>query len=149
MPSPSPTTTRAVKLKRRPPFTTLATRLIATTRSTYALFSTAPSRRPSRRSRRSPPPAPVPRRWGPGIRSSSSQYERSSAQTSLAPSERQPALASALCERSHPAVVTVAATVEHDSVDPRGLGARRDQLTDLAGFGGLVATERAQLGLHR
>ena len=33
VPSPSPTTTRAVKLKRRPPFTTLATRLIATTRS--------------------------------------------------------------------------------------------------------------------
>src|SRR5499427_6179571 len=32
-PRPSPTTTRAVKEKRRPPFTTLATRLMATTRS--------------------------------------------------------------------------------------------------------------------
>ena len=33
MPLPSPTTTTALKLKRRPPFTTLATRLICTTRS--------------------------------------------------------------------------------------------------------------------
>src|SRR5262245_16854604 len=32
-PLPSPTTTRAVKENRRPPFTTLATRLIVTTRS--------------------------------------------------------------------------------------------------------------------
>src|SRR3712207_4258924 len=33
MPFSSPTTTRAVKEKRRPPLTTLATRLISTTRS--------------------------------------------------------------------------------------------------------------------
>src|SRR4030095_335407 len=39
MPSPSPTITRAVKLKRRPPLTTLATRLIATTRSRCGVFS--------------------------------------------------------------------------------------------------------------
>ncbi len=32
-PAPSPTTTSAVKLNRRPPLTTLATRLIETTRS--------------------------------------------------------------------------------------------------------------------
>ena len=33
IPLPSPTTTSALKLKRRPPFTTFATRLILTTRS--------------------------------------------------------------------------------------------------------------------
>jgi hypothetical protein len=38
-PAPSPTTTSAVKLKRRPPLTTLATRLIATTRSSKGLRS--------------------------------------------------------------------------------------------------------------
>ena len=45
----SPTTTSAAKAKRRPPFTTLATRLIATSLST----SSSPSR--SRRSPRSRP----------------------------------------------------------------------------------------------
>ena len=35
IPLPSPTTTRAVNWKRRPPLTTLATRLIETTRSSY------------------------------------------------------------------------------------------------------------------
>src|SRR5690606_24970760 len=39
MPLPSPTTTRAVKLKRRPPFTTLETRLMVTTRSRNWLLS--------------------------------------------------------------------------------------------------------------
>src|SRR3954447_5053330 len=66
MPSPSPTTTRAVKLKRRPPWTTLATRLMATTRSTYWLFS-APPRRSSRPPPRRSPPERCPR-WGPLMR---------------------------------------------------------------------------------
>src|SRR5690349_5069907 len=56
IPLPSPTTTRAVKLNRRPPWTTLATRLMVTTRSRYAVPLSAPPRRSSRRSRRSPPP---------------------------------------------------------------------------------------------
>src|SRR6266540_118491 len=74
MPSPSPTTTRAVKLNRRPPFTTLATRLIATTRSRCGVFSTGallrppPSRRLSRRLPPSEPPDPPPLRCCPGIR---------------------------------------------------------------------------------
>src|ERR1019366_2584585 len=52
----SPTTTSAVKEKRRPPFTTFATRLIKTTRSVYGDFSFSdPPSRP-RRSRRSLPP---------------------------------------------------------------------------------------------
>src|SRR4051794_30209649 len=66
MPSPSPTTTRAVKLKRRPPWTILATRLMATTRSTYWLFS-APPRRSSRPPPRRSPPERCPR-WGPLMR---------------------------------------------------------------------------------
>src|SRR5215217_1405876 len=37
LPAPSPTTTSAVKENRRPPLTTLATRLMAMTRSTYGL----------------------------------------------------------------------------------------------------------------
>src|SRR3954467_10461158 len=62
MPSPSPTITSAVKLNRRPPLTTLATRLIATTRSMYAVLSPPCPRRSSRPRDRSPPPV---RRWAP------------------------------------------------------------------------------------
>src|ERR687890_430404 len=59
MPSPSPTIIRAVKLKRRPPLTTLATRLIVTSRSMYGVLSwAAPPRPPSRRSPRAPVSAP-------------------------------------------------------------------------------------------
>src|SRR5689334_16343356 len=45
-PAPSPTTTRAEKLNRRPPFTTLATRLMFTTRSSrsFGLIGAAMSR---------------------------------------------------------------------------------------------------------
>ena len=52
---PSPTTTRAVNEKRRPPLTTLDTRLMNTTRSMNGFFSFS---RSSRRSRRSPRPLP-------------------------------------------------------------------------------------------
>src|SRR5438445_491488 len=55
-PLPSPTATSALKLKRRPPFTTFATRLIATTFSTIPSLSRWRSP-PSRRS----PPRPLPR----------------------------------------------------------------------------------------
>src|SRR5436309_2135889 len=102
MPSPSPTTTSAVKLKRRPPLTTLATRLIATTRSRYAVDGAPPrSPRPSpRRSRRpdSPPgpPAPVPRRCVPGITYSSFRCHAS---------EVQPAFAGRVGQRGDAAVV--------------------------------------------
>src|SRR3954451_23587688 len=113
MPSPSPTTTSAVKLNRRPPLTTLATRLMATTRSRYAVADApAPAPRPSpRRSRRSPP-APVPRRWAPGIRTS----------LSFLSSECQPASTGRVGERRDPAVLAVAAAVEDHSFDAGGLG---------------------------
>src|SRR5665647_3430693 len=55
-PCPSPTATSALKLKRRPPFTTLATRLIATTFSIRSLCSRSPRLSPPR-----PPPPPRPR----------------------------------------------------------------------------------------
>src|SRR5260221_2081275 len=56
-PCPSPTATSALKLKRRPPFTTFATRLIATTFSMRSL----PSRSPRLSPPRPPPPPPRPR----------------------------------------------------------------------------------------
>src|SRR3954447_16889496 len=155
VPSPSPTTTRAVKLKRRPPLTTLATRLMVTTRSTYAFLSAAASRRLSRpppgRSRRSlppaPAPAPVPRRWGPGIRRSSSLRRRWCG--GRGSSQRQPTLAGAVGDGRDPAVVLVAPTVEDDGLDAGVLRPRGDELADLAGLGGLVALEGAQVRLHR
>src|SRR3954447_23209758 len=157
VPSPSPTTTRAVKLKRRPPLTTLATRLMVTTRSTYAFLSAAASRRLSRpppwRSRRSlppaPAPAPVPQRWGPGIRRSSSLGRgRWSAQCSDG-SQGQPTLTGAVGDGGDAAVVLVAAAVEDDRLDAGLAGPLRDELADPAGLGGLVGLEHSQVGLHR
>src|SRR3954454_15683055 len=122
MPSPSPTIISAVKLKRRPPLTTLATRLIVTRRSMYGVLSwAAPPRPPSRRSRRSrlsplPPPGPPPsRRVRPGIRRSL----RSRCSTS---SELQPALAGGVGQRRDAAVVLVAAAVEDHRGEPRLAG---------------------------
>src|SRR6478735_1741303 len=153
MPLPSPTTTSAVKLKRRPPLTTLETRLMVTTRSTKAFFSGALSRRPSRSRRwppRSPPPAEPaavlvpPRRWGPGIRRSSSLKSWSRCW----PSQSQPALAGTVGDSRDPAVVAVATAVEDDRVDAGALGTLGDELTDLAGLGGLVTVERTQVRFH-
>src|SRR3954470_18744503 len=61
-PWPSPTATSALKLNRRPPFTTLATRLIATTFSIRSLPSRSP---PPRLSPPRPPPPPPRPRSGP------------------------------------------------------------------------------------
>src|SRR5450631_525494 len=158
VPSPSPTTTSAVKLKRRPPLTTLETRLMVTTRSTKAFLSGAlsrprlsRSRPPPRRSLRSPPlaplaapaPTPVPRRWGPGIRRSSSQKSRAARA-----SQGQTALACTVSERGDAAVVTVAAAVKDDRLDARALGPPGEQLANLAGLGGLVTIEGPQVRFH-
>src|SRR5215467_6075287 len=127
MPLPSPTTTRAVKLNRRPPWTTLATRLMVTTRSRYAVPLSAPPRRSSRRSRRSPPP---PRR-GAAI--------TFSLQCWAGGSQRQPAFAGTVGECGHPAVVGVASPVEDGGGDPRRAGAAGQQLADLMRPGLLIA----------
>src|SRR4051812_30916179 len=156
MPSPSPTTTSAVKLKRRPPLTTLATRLIVTTRSTKAVFSAPLSRRlsRSRRSRRPPlfsPPllvpalVPPPRRWGGAIRRS---FSLAGSLGRCGCSQRQASLAGALRHRGHPAVVAVAAAVEDDRLDPGLAGPGRHELADPAGLGSLVALEDPQVRLH-
>src|SRR5690606_18990825 len=140
MPLPSPTTTRAVKLKRRPPFTTLATRLIFTTRSMYETpLSAAPPRRSSRRSRRSPP-VPPPRRGAAAISGSSSQHLRSL--------ELEPAFTGAVRQSGDAPGVAVATAVEDDSGDARLLGPLSEELADLLRLLGLVRLERAQRGVH-
>src|SRR5918992_487653 len=113
MPFSSPTTTSAVNEKRRPPLTTLATRLISTTRSC--------------RSR------PV------------GDTDRSGAAMKSSSLEVQSALAGALRERLHAAVVLVAAAIEHDAFDAGGLGALGEQLAGAAGL--LDRLERMQLAL--
>src|SRR4051794_7383608 len=143
MPSPSPTTTRAVKLKRRPPWTTLATRLMATTRSTYWLFS-APPRRSSRPPPRRSPPERCPR-WAPLMRC---PLSLKSAGVARWRSEGQAALTGGVGEGRNAAVVLVARAVEDDGLDARALRPLGHQLADLLGLGGLVALEGAQVGLH-
>src|SRR5918911_1870070 len=112
----SPTTTSAVNEKRRPPLTTLATRLISTTRSC-----------------RSRPEADTDRS-GAAIE----VFEGSGL-------EVQAALAGALGQGLHAAVVLVAATVEHGGLDAGGLGPLGQQRAGALCL--LHALERAQLVL--
>src|SRR5918992_5478719 len=98
MPFSSPTTTRAVNEKRRPPLTTFATRLISTTRSW--------------RSR----PAEETERSGAAM----SSFEGSGL-------EGQAALAGALGQGLDTAVIAVAAAVETGGVDAGGVRALGEQ----------------------
>src|SRR5690349_17276471 len=117
MPFSSPTTTRAVKEKRRPPLTTLATRLISTTRSW--------------RSR----PAGETDLSGAAIRG----FLR------VEGLEGQAALAGALGQRLDTAVVLVAAAVEDGGLDARGLRALGQQHAGTAGL--VHAGKGLELGL--
>src|SRR3954470_20733702 len=101
----SPTTTRAVNEKRRPPLTTLATRLISTTRSW-----------------RSRPEAEMDRS-GAAMR----VFEGSGLYL-------QAALAGAVGEGLDAAVVLVAAAIEHRGLDARGLRALGQQLAGGGGL---------------
>src|SRR3954453_12919776 len=106
MPFSSPTTTSAVKEKRRPPLTTLATRLISTTRSWRS--------RPAEETDLSG--AAIERFLRvEEIKCGGPPYRRRTcgASTGGAPLEREPGLARALGEGLHAAVVLVAAAVEH------------------------------------
>src|ERR671917_2445008 len=105
IPFSSPTTTSAVNEKRRPPLTTLATRLISTTRSC-----------------RSRPVADTDRS-GAAMKS----FEGSGLET-------QAALAGAFGEGLDTAVVLVAAAVEDDGLDAGGLRALGQQLPGLGGL---------------
>src|SRR5919198_1282210 len=129
LPLPSPTTTRAVKEKRRPPLTTLATRLIATTRSSNCDLgaSSRLSRPRSSRGGRLPCP-PGPRRGAGAIE--------------LPPCvslEVQAALAGSLGQRAHAAVVLEAAAVEHHRGDAGRPGPLGQLGADPRGGGLLVA----------
>src|ERR1700722_3343518 len=154
MPLPSPTITNAVKLNRRPPLTTLETRLIATTRSMKLLFSplSRPPRPPPRSSRR-PRPSRSPREVRPSDETGPPAPVACSAimqsfhwNTS---SELQPAFACRVRQGRDAAPIGVAAAVEHDRVDPRGFRALRDELSDPHAVGLLLAVDRAQVGLDR
>src|ERR671926_770771 len=105
MPFSSPTTTSAVNEKRRPPLTTLATRLISTTRSWRS--------RPELETERS----------GAAMES----FEGSGL-------EVQAALAGTLGEGLDAAVVLVSAAVEHRGVDAGGLRALGEPLAALGGL---------------
>src|SRR5688572_2748091 len=123
-PLPSPTTTSAAKPNRRPPFTTLATRLIETSFSTKS-----PSSRSRSRSR--PPRSPFsPRAICPGIPFL----------------ELQTALAGPVGERLHPPVIEISAAVEHHRLDAGRLGALGDQEPNL--LGGVLVGAGLELGLQ-
>src|SRR5829696_2974798 len=115
--SSSPTATRAVNEKRRPPLTTFATRLISITRSC--------------RSR------PL------GLTLSTAIERTKVAGLSRRPSELQPPLAGALGDRGDTPVEPVAAAVEDAGLDASGLAALGEQLPDALGL--VHPVELAQL----
>src|SRR6478735_1002834 len=63
-------------------------------------------------------------------------------------SQGESALAGPVGDSCHPAVVLVAAAVEHDGGDAGSLGALGDELADLAGLGRLVTVRGTQVGLE-
>src|SRR5882757_3713211 len=117
--SSSPTATRAVNEKRRPPLTTLATRLISITRSC--------------RSR------PL------GLTLSTAIGPTKVAGLHWRPSELQPPLAGALGDRRDPSVEAVAAAVEDAGLHAGGLAALGEQLPHALGL--LHRAELAELVL--
>src|SRR5262249_54068354 len=100
----SPTTTSALKLKRRPPFTTFATRLIWTT---FSLSST--------------PRSSTMRRWLPPPICAIARVS----------SELEAALAGAVRHGAHAAVVQESVAVEDDLGDALLLAAAGDEQADL------------------
>src|SRR6185437_3152646 len=107
-PLPSPTTTSAAKPKRRPPFTTFATRLMETSFSTNSLSAL------SFRSRSRPPRCSL----------------LFSPRAIPAPLEIQAGFARGFGQRTDPAVINVRAAIETDIDDARRLGALGDQTAD-------------------
>src|ERR1700730_14529965 len=109
----SPTTTRAAKPKRRPPLTTLATRLMLTSFSVNSVSS---------RSRGWRSPSPRPRR---------SECERVVVRAIPNPlSEYEAALAGGIGQGLDPAMEQIRAAVEHDAFDTGGFGPFGDELAD-------------------
>src|SRR3984957_18791357 len=108
----SPTTTSAAKPKRRPPFTTLATRLMWTSLSVNSLSRSS-------------------RRWGSRAISLCHVIDPTGSLSGV--SEVQSAFACRLGQGFHPAVIEIAAAVEYHVLDALFLGALRDQLADRLG----------------
>src|ERR1700687_6157448 len=151
MPLPSPTITSAVKLKRRPPLTTLETRLIATTRPRWCLFSPPSRPRPPRSSRR-PRPSRFSPRLSPRLSDLVAPLVASAIMVSFhwisrSSSELQPAFTRGVGQSRDPPAVGVSAAVEHHGVDPCGFGPLGDELDDPHAVGLLVAVHRAHVGL--
>src|ERR1700730_15855990 len=119
----SPTTTRAVNEKRRPPLTTLATRLISTTRSCRS--------RPEALTERSRE-----------MKMGRSQRVAVAVVLTL---DGDAGLADRLGESAHVAVIAVAAAIEHRLADARRLGALGERVG--GAFGALGLGQRAKLGL--
>src|SRR5229473_8531816 len=108
--------TSAAKPNRRPPFTTLATRLMLTSFSVNSLSSRSRDCRSPSRPRRSP-----------------------CVRAMLIPSKVEPALAGGVGQGFHPAVKQIGAAVEHNPLDPRCLGPFGYQLANSARRGDVGA----------
>src|SRR5215468_9779578 len=123
-PALSPTTTSALKLKRRPPFTTFATRLMWTTFS----FSSVP-------------------------RSSTIRLGLLGPLCAMCrlPSELEAALARAVCDRAHAAVIQEAVAIEHHARDALLLAAASREQPHLLGGAdvGRLRQLRPELGRER
>src|SRR5712691_7791619 len=101
--------TSAAKPNRRPPLTTLATRLMPTSFSVNSLSSRSRGWR-----------SPSPRRPSRCVRA-------------IGPlSQIEPALAGGVGQGLDPAVIHIGAAVEYDPIDPRRLGAFGEQFADRA-----------------
>src|SRR5438874_8680636 len=112
--------TSAAKPKRRPPFTTLATRLMLTSFSVNSLSSRSrPCRSPSR-PRRSP-------------------CVRACVRAMPIPSEIETALAGGIGQGFDPAVKQISAAIENDLLDPGRFGSLGHQLADGARRGNVGA----------
>src|SRR5580700_2118716 len=132
----SPTTTSAANPKRRPPFTTFATRLICTRRSTNSLS------RSSRLRSRPRPPSPS-RAIGFIHRQSPRRALIGASQSRCFSSKVQTALAGAIRQRFDAPVIHVAAAVEHHFVDAGLLRPLGEFLADaLCGLDGRASLHR-------
>src|SRR5690242_6557372 len=131
-PWPSPTTTTALKLNRRPPLTTLATRLTRTTFSSSARLVASIF----------------------GIRTPAYElrHPRGRRSTAWLPghcSEIEAALARRVRELLHATMIEVPTAIEHNLGDPRRLSALGDHLADRLGARALRARSAAHARLDR
>src|SRR3972149_2266973 len=151
-PLPSPTTTSAANPNRRPPFTTLATRLMETSFSMVSSSrppSSRPRPRPSPRSRPPPPrprPSPRPLRRGPegGADGPAGVSVISAIPAHL---KIKPAFAGGFGQGFDPAVIKITAAVEHHPLHAGGDRALGDQFSHFRCGGAVRAFRQLSLQL--